>query len=61
MGARVRLFASLVPFALALAAWASPAHAQVAAHATITWTGPGTCLACHGQQARQVHASSHYQ
>jgi hypothetical protein len=32
-----------------------------AAHSSLTWQGPQTCLACHETQARNVHASSHYQ
>jgi len=31
-------------------------------HATLTWDGsPGVCLSCHGEQAKQMYASSHYQ
>ena len=31
-------------------------------HATLAWDGgPGVCLACHEDQARQVYASAHYQ
>lgn len=30
-------------------------------HANLTWQGPGTCLACHTDKAKEVHASAHYQ
>lgn len=30
-------------------------------HAGLTWNGPGTCLTCHDQEAREVHASGHSQ
>ena len=32
-----------------------------AAHTGLTWQGPQTCLACHETEAREMHASSHYQ
>ena len=32
-----------------------------AAHTGLTWQGPQTCLTCHETQAREMHASSHYQ
>jgi hypothetical protein len=38
--------------------------AQVAAqdpHVNLTWSGPGTCLACHEDEAREVHGSVMYQ
>jgi hypothetical protein len=45
--------------ALAVTVWgATPASAQ---HEGLTWTGPGTCLSCHLAEAREVHASAHYQ
>lgn len=41
---------------------ATPAAGQtVGAHAGLRWSGNGTCLPCHGAEAREVHASSHYQ
>jgi hypothetical protein len=31
-------------------------------HATLSWDGsPGVCLPCHGEQARQMYVSAHYQ
>ncbi len=30
-------------------------------HGSLTWQGPGTCLSCHETQARDAHASLHYQ
>lgn len=31
-------------------------------HAGLTWDGsPGVCLSCHGEQAKQMYASAHYQ
>ncbi|RNC68396.1 MAG: hypothetical protein ED859_10755, partial [Desulfuromonadales bacterium] len=32
-----------------------------APHASLTWNGAGTCVACHSKEATQVHASVHYQ
>ena len=42
--------------------WWAQAKAQAPnPHAGLTWTGPGTCLACHDQEAREVQNSVHYQ
>jgi hypothetical protein len=31
-------------------------------HTTLTWDGsPGACLSCHGEEAKQMYASAHYQ
>ena len=31
-------------------------------HAALTWDGsPGVCLSCHGEEAKQMYASAHYQ
>ncbi|HBD07520.1 MAG TPA: hypothetical protein DCZ69_04610, partial [Syntrophobacteraceae bacterium] len=31
-------------------------------HGNLTWDGsPGVCLSCHKEQAREMHASTHYQ
>lgn len=30
-------------------------------HANLTWKGAGTCVACHAEEARDVHSSVHYQ
>ena len=49
--------AMVAALALCMAA-ARPAQAQ---HAGLKWNGPATCLQCHDAQARQVHASAHYQ
>ena len=49
-------------FAAALVS-AGAAHAQnILEHAAITsYDGPGTCVACHERQARDMHGSVHYQ
>jgi hypothetical protein len=32
------------------------------AHATLSWDGsPGICLSCHGDEARDMYGSTHYQ
>ena len=40
---------------------ASQSSSGTTAHANLTWQGPGTCLACHTDKAKEVHASAHYQ
>jgi len=47
--------------AVALLGVAATASAQSAAHASLNWTGPATCLTCHLAEAQHVHASAHYQ
>ena len=42
-------------------ALATAVAAQTPAHAALTWQGNGTCLTCHEQQGRDMHASAHYQ
>lgn len=50
----------LATAALTLAT-ALPAAAESSAHASVKWTGPGTCVSCHAKEAQEVHGSAHYQ
>jgi hypothetical protein len=34
---------------------------QANPHADLVYTGPAMCLQCHDAQARDLHASTHYQ
>jgi predicted CXXCH cytochrome family protein len=38
-----------------------PPPSNCTGHDCATWNGPGTCVACHEAEAREVFASQHYQ
>lgn len=45
----------------ALLVAAGPALADRNPHNGLRWNGPGTCVTCHWDEARDMHASAHYQ